>query len=521
MSAEVQMQVADHQQIAGFLQAALARLEDASAVEMVETHISKIFIGRSLAWKLKKPVRRPYLDFSTSDLRLACCQRELELNRRTAPQLYRRVIRVTQDADGMLALEGAGRVVDAVLEMRRFDQDRLLDRMAQRDELTVPLVSRLAGVIADFHHRAEPHRDDRGTGSARVAAVLDINERGLADARVLFGDAYVLSLTDAMRSLWESCRPLLDARQHEGHVRLTHGDLHLRNLVEIDGAPVLFDCLEFNVDMATTDVLYDLAFILMDLWHRDLRALANLLFNRYLDLADQLGGLSLMSLFLAMRATVRGHVLATQAVESRVAQRDRLVRESRAYLDLALGFLHPRPARLVAIGGFSGTGKSTVAAAVADGIGLAPGARILSSDRIRKRLYGVAPETRLSDDAYRPEISAKVYAGLRDEARAVLATGHSAIVDAVQDQSGDRDAIADIARKAGARFTGLWLEAPQDVLIARVKRRRGDPSDATADVVRQQLMRDPGRIDWHRIHASNDGSAAGIRAILGRDGGAV
>lgn len=511
------MPEADHQRVVDFLRAELARRDDADAVELVETHVSQVFLGRSLAWKLKKPVRRPYLDFSTPELRLACCRRELALNRRTAPQLYRRVIAVTRAADGALALEGDGRMVDAVLEMRRFDQDRLLDRLAERGELSAPLIARLAGIIADFHHRAAPVPAGEGSGSARVAAVLEVNRRGLAAARDLFGRAPLDRLVEATGAAWRDCRALLDGRQREGHVRETHGDLHLRNIVEIDGTPVLFDCLEFNAEMARTDVLYDLAFVLMDLWRRNLPALSNLLFNRYLDRADQLSGLPLMPLFLAMRATVRGHVLATQAVESDAADRARLAAESRAYLELAQDFLRPRPPHLVAIGGFSGSGKSTVAAAVAGEVGAAPGARILSSDRIRKQLHGVAPETRLPDAAYHPEVSARVYAVLHERARAALATGHGVIVDAVQDRQEDRDGIAEIARAAGARFTGIWLEAPQEVLIGRVDLRRGDPSDATAETVRRQMRRDPGPIGWHRVDAGGCGAVM-VREILERAG---
>lgn len=501
--------------VVSFLRGALARLDKAPSVEMMETHISLVLVARTLAWKLKKDVRRPYLDFSSAELRLACCERELELNRRTAPQIYRRVRKVVRGADGRLALDGEGRLVDAVLEMKRFDQDRLLDRMALRGELAPPLVTRLAGIIASFHARAARHRGTTDTGSARAEAVLRINEEGLAAARRLFGDVLVRELVDATRARWETCRPLLDRRQREGRVRLTHGDLHLRNIVEIDGEPTLFDCLEFDAEMATTDVLYDLAFLLMDLWHRNLRTLANLLLNRYLDMADETTGLPLLPLFLAMRATVRAHVLATQAVESDGGGRDDLAGESRAYLDLARDLLKPSPARLMAIGGLSGTGKSTVAAAIAADVGPPPGARILSSDRIRKRLYGVPPEKRLPADAYRPEVSAHVYALLGEEARAVVATGHSAIVDAVFQRPDERAGIAQTARAAGTLFTGIWLEAPEAVMVERVVRRRGDPSDATSDVVRRQLERDVGRVDWNRIDAGGDGTVARLRAVLG------
>jgi len=427
------------------------------------------------------------------------CERELVLNRRTAPDIYRRVRRLVRDTDGKLALDGKGRLVDAVVEMACFDDGRLLDRLARRGELTPLLMTRLAAIIVDFHAAADRLADQAASGSERVAAVLRINEAGLEAARKLFGDGPVAELVEATRDLWDRRRPLLDERQRAGRVRLCHGDLHLRNIVEIDGEPVLFDCLEFDEEMATTDILYDLAFLLMDLWHRDLRALSNLLFNRYLDAADETSGLPLLSLFLAMRATVRAHVLATQAVEGSTEGCKPTAEESRAYLDLARDLLTPSPARLIAIGGYSGSGKSTTAAAIAHGVGTPPGARILCSDRIRKRLFGVEPETRLPEEAYRPEVSAKVYALQREEAGKVLATGHSVIADAVFDRPEERTAIEALAAKLGAPFLGIWLEAPEPTLVERIAQRRGDPSDATADVVRAQLRRDPGQLDWLKV----------------------
>ncbi|MGY6709761.1 MAG: bifunctional aminoglycoside phosphotransferase/ATP-binding protein [Rhizobiaceae bacterium] len=493
------MQIEDQSDAIEFLRAELARIDDTDKVRTVETHISLVLIARSLAWKLKKAVRHPYLDFSTAEQRLAVCERELVLNRRTAPQLYRSVRRLVRGTDGRLALDGEGALVDAVLEMACFDDSRLLDRLAQRGELTPLLVTRLAAMIVDFHAGAGRSAAGPESGSARVEAILRINEAGLETARDLFGDGPVDDVVKATSDLWQRHRPLMDERQRAGGVRLCHGDLHLRNIVEIDGQPVLFDCLEFDEEMATTDVLYDLAFLLMDLWHRDLKVLSNLLFNRYLDAADETEGLPLLPLFLAMRATVRAHVLATQALEGAAAGREAVAAEARAYLDLAQDLLSPRRAQLTAIGGFSGSGKSTMAAAIAHGVGAPPGARVLCSDRIRKRLFGVDPETRLPQEAYHPDVSAKVYALQRDEAARVLAGGQSVIADAVFGRPEERAAIEAVARKLGAPFRGIWLEAPEPTLVDRIAHRRGDPSDATADVLRAQMQHELGMLDWLRV----------------------
>ncbi|NLD55274.1 MAG: AAA family ATPase, partial [Burkholderiaceae bacterium] len=322
-------------------------------------------------------------------------------------------------------------------------------------------------------------------------------------------------------------------RQDDGRVRHCHGDLHLRNIVAIDGMPTLFDCLEFDDDMATIDVLYDLAFALMDLWHAGNQPLANLLLNRYLDQADEADGLPLLPLFMAMRATVRAHVTATQALatpagpavrhagDGAAPERATLARAACDYLALADRLLAPAPPCLVAVGGYSGSGKSTTAAAVAHAVGAPPGARVLSSDRLRKALHGVSPQTRLPPQAYRPEVSEQVYRAMAEQAAAVLASGHGVVADAVFDRAQDRARIGSVAEAAGVPFIGAWLEAPAAVLLDRVAKRHGDPSDADAAVVKRQLERDVGPLDWHRIDSGGDAPArvlAHLRAATASPG---
>jgi aminoglycoside phosphotransferase family enzyme/predicted kinase len=497
-----------------YLKRELQRRDDGEPPTEMQTHISRLLLGASIVWKLKKAVKLPYLDFSTPEHRLALSRRELELNRRTAPDIYRKVMRLVRTPHGEWQLDGNGELVEAVLEMRRFDEQGLLDRMATAGRITPALIGRLAHVVAEFHARAQPALQLERSGSERVGEVLRINEEALESARSLHDTDKIDGLIRATRAAWQKHAALLDARQRDGHVRRCHGDLHLRNIVVIEGVPTLFDCLEFDEGMATIDVLYDLAFVLMDLWHRGADKLANLLLNRYLDEAPQTDGLPLLGLFMSMRATVRGHVSATRALEMppERSQHAEAIAESLSYLDLASQLLQPRPRRLLAIGGLSGSGKSTAAAAVASVVGPAPGARVLSSDRIRKALHGVTPETRLGAEAYQPEVSAKVYAALRERASAVAASGHSVVVDAVFDRPDERERIAAVARGLGVDFQGVWLEAPQTVLLERVAARRGDPSDADTDVVRRQLERDVGDIAWTRLPA--DGSDPGWSRLL-------
>jgi aminoglycoside phosphotransferase family enzyme/predicted kinase len=505
------MIVEDQSETIAFLRQTASEPSRAETAETFETHISIVFLAGRRALKLKRAVRLPYVDLSTAGRRLAMAEREVSLNRRTAPKLYVGFRRVTRENDGRLALDGRGGLVDAVVEMVRFEQDALFDRMALRGALTPALLTRLAGEIARFHREVPP---DGGQGGAvNIEAVLGINERSLASTHVFAPEA-VASFNAAFREALSRHAPLLDERARAGKVRHCHGDLHLRNICLFEGTPTLFDCLEFNDSMATIDLLYDLAFLLMDLWHRELRNEANLVLNRYLDEADESDGLPLVPFFMALRAAVRAHVTATAAEEAsdeRTMEARR--REAQAYFDLALMLLQPSPAALVAIGGFSGSGKSSVAALVAVAIGPPPGARILSSDRTRKRLFGVAPETRLPQSAYSPEVSERVYGLLAAEAGRVLARGHGVIVDAVLDRGADRAQFAAIANEARVPFAGVWLDAEPGRLVERVAGRRGDPSDATPDVVRAQIDRAAGAGEWARVDANADAPTSAAAAL--------
>ena len=242
--------------------------------------------------------------------------------------------------------------------------------------------------------------------------------------------------------------------------------------------------------IANVDVLYDLSFLLMDLEHRGLRRLANVVFNRYLDRRDE--GLAALPLFLSIHAAIRAHVDAAKGRKETAA--GPLHVEAGAYLDLALRLLRPVPPALVAIGGLSGTGKSTVAEALAPSFGAVPGARLLRSDVLRKTLLGHVPEERLPSDAYRPALDRRVYEGLRAAAGQVLAAGHSVILDAVHAQP-------TVLRKISGDIAARWLEAPAPTLESRVEARRGDASDATAAIVRRQQGYELGAIGWRRIAA--------------------
>jgi len=469
------------------------------AAQIIDTHISRVVIGAERAYKIKKPVAFSYVDFSTPEKRAAAAHNEIAINRRTAPQIYLGVRRISRAKNGALELDGAGETVETIVEMRSFAQADLFDQMAQRGALTADHMTRLTEKLVAFHRDAARHFDARG--AAAMAEILALDEGALAGSGLATPER-IAAFERALRDRLAEIAPLLEARTAAGKARRCHGDLTLRNICLFAGEPTPFDAIEFDERLGTIDVLYDLAFLLMDLCHRGLADHANLVFNRYLDQADETDGLPSLPFFMAVRASIRAHVTATQAKSATGEGAATLRAEAQSYFDLAERLIAQRLKMLVAVGGFSGSGKSTLAAALAPRLGPAPGARILSSDRIRKHMHGVAPTHRLPQEAYAPEASECVYAQARNDAARILALGGAVVVDAVFDRADTAAAIENIARENGAPFTGFWLEAPRDDMARRIETRRADPSDATPAVLDAQIAKGGAPQGWRRIDAT-------------------
>jgi predicted kinase len=299
---------------------------------------------------------------------------------------------------------------------------------------------------------------------------------------------------------------LLKQRAADGHVRRCHGDLHLGNIVLLEGQPTLFDAIEFDELLATIDILYDLAFLLMDLWMRGHKPHANIVLNHYLVRAgekDNIAGLAALPLFLSCRAAIRAMVTLDRLPHIADAEVEKTLTELKAYFDLARQFLEPDPPRLIAVGGLSGTGKSTLAGALAPYFGAAPGALWLRSDVERKLMFNVGIKERLSEVAYKPKVNQRIYETLNETAKAALTAGQSVILDAVFSRETERRAALQVAQESEVPFTGLWLRAPAEKMIERVELREGDASDADAAVVKRQLEYDTGDIDWHIVDAGS------------------
>ena len=470
-------------------------------VVRIDTHGAAVFLAGSDVYKVKRAVRFPFMDFSTLEKRHAACEAEIVVNRGNAPNLYLGVIPITRDGD-VLRLGGDGQPIEWTVHLRRFDETATFDHLAAAGLLSAELIDKLAQAIVAAHRRA-PLRDGR-TATRILRRLLQETVDELSNAADVFPPQQTAALGSALVVAFDQAEPLLLHRGVQAQVRRCHGDLHLGNLVLINGAPVLFDAIEFDEAIATSDILYDLAFLVMDLCERGLLAKANSLFNRYLASSDdeplQIKGLAALPLFLSLRAAIRAKVIA--ALLRLDSTKVNFQNEALAYFEAAIQFLQPAPPRLIAIGGLSGTGKSTLAAAIAPTLGRAPGALHLRSDVERKRLFAVAETARLPGDAYQPDVSAAVYERLNDLSDRALRAGQAVIVDATYQRPEDRDAIAAVAAHAGVPFCGLWLAAPVDVLMRRVKERRGDASDATAAIVAAQAKEIIGAIAWHLLDAN-------------------
>jgi len=488
------------------------------AVDKIETHISVVFLAGERVYKLKRAVRYPYVDFLSADLRRHYCEAEVRVNRRTAPHMYKGVVAVTRTGDGALHLGGEGDPVDWLVEMTRFDQDTLFDRLAEGGMLNRRLMGELADVIAAFHGQAEPRPDTNFRDVLLRTIASDAAAFAKFGAGVFDGDKVALLIADENLAVRGRCGNQAARRQRQGYVRHCHGDLHLRNIFLHQGHPTLFDAIEFNSLFSEIDVLYDLAFLLMDLDHRGMRRLGNHVLNRYLDVTENTAGLACLPLYMCMRAAIRAHVAAaaSSAIEDTAAVELKR-NEARTYLDQAIGYLKPQQPRLIAVGGLSGSGKSRLARELAPHLGGAPGGRVVRSDVLRKKLAGVDPLTRLGPQGYTREMTEQTYHAVFDEVRTALDAGQSVIADAVFASPEERRAVAATALDRNVPFQGIWLEAPPDVLAERAGSRQGNVSDADAEVVARQLTYDLGVIDWSRLDSSGhcDETLAGGLAIAG------
>ena len=464
---------------------------------VIETHAARIYLLQTEAWKVKRAVKYDYLDFRELSDRYKVLLRELELNKKTAPTLYKDVIPITKEANGRLAVGGVGEPVEWVLRMARFPAENELSVIAETDGIGEDLSRRL-GQVAYHLHQDCPLRS--ADGADLIGEILDEFERefrSLSTAGAEIGAAPILL---RMRGELEAVSRLLGERSKTGFVRRCHGDLHLRNIVLLEDVPTPFDALEFDERLGTCDILYDLAFLLMDVIQCGQHHAANRILNAYCDLEgslESLRGLRALPLFGAVRATVRAMVSTEKEVGQHGQERD--FSEAKRYLKLAQSMLEPTVPRLIAVGGLSGTGKTTISRVFAPCVGGEFGSIHVRSDVERKRLAGVEPLEKLPASAYVPQANEKTYDAMLARAEACLKADQTVIVDAVFSKGSQRQMIEALALKVGCEFMGIWLEASLNDRLSRVTQRQNDASDADMAVVSQQKQVDKDALNWTAV----------------------
>lgn len=486
-----------------------------AAVKRIDTHAASVFLAGDRAIKIKRAVRFPFLDYSTLEKRKQACAAELAVNAPYAPEIYLRVLPITRESGGELAIAGRGAPVEWAVEMRRFDETRTLDHLAGK--IDAALADALGRAVAAAHARAQPV--DAAAWIAALGSYIDEHDQAFRQHPEIFRGEKIDALTRAGRAAYARIVPLLQERGRRGLVRRIHGDLHLGNIALIDGRPVIFDAIEFSDLIASGDVLYDLAFLLMDLLERGLPQAANIVLNRYLAQThriEDLDGLATLPFFLTMRAAIRARVTMARMERAATAQRDAIATSARAYFAFAARAIAPPRPKFIAVGGLSGTGKTRLAYALAPHIGPMPGAVVVRSDSERKALFGVGETEKLPASAYTPAVNERIYSVLGDMARRVLGAGHSVIVDAVFARQDERDGLAAVANSLQARLQGLFLTTDLATRLDRVGARTADASDAGPDIARAQESYDLGALDWRRIDASGtvEQTAERARAAL-------
>lgn len=486
-----------------------------SAPKRMMTHGAYVFLVGDRAYKLKRDVKYSYMDFSTQAQRDAAALAEIRINRRTAPDLYLGVapvfnnggdIRIGDVSDKLMASAQEHLVV-----MRRFDETQTLDVLADAGAVDGALAERLAVQIAQFHSAAPGMVVDGA--ATKLASISGRTMRDLVAGLDALGEQIIAKLHEAMQATLIQALSEVDERGQAGLVRRLHGDLHLGNVALIEGAPVIFDALEFDDAMATVDVLHDAAFLGMDLWTRGLQDAAARMWSRYLAERRDYSGLALAPVFFSMRAAVRAKTALHRAGLTEGEEAAASLTEAQRYAEAALALLERPSARLVAIGGLSGSGKTTIARTLAPSLAVAGGAVHIRSDVIRKLQQGVPAEEKLPPGAYTKDASAAVYKGMFEAAADCLKQSAPVILDAVFADEAERAQAEAVANRINVPFDSIWLDCEAGARQDRVADRTGDASDATPEVAARQAEYDLGTMHWRRILGDDDAPAAAKRVL--------
>lgn len=461
-------------------------------VELVQTHASFLLLAGGFVYKIKKTITLPFLDYGSLARREACCRAELALNRRLAPALYLDVVPIGGTPEQPLL--GTLPAIEWAVRMRRFDESGRLDHVAARGDLQPSHLTQLAGTLCAFHGAAAVAASGSRFGAPQQ--VLAAAQENFVELRRLLpaGDqARVEALARWTDEAFDRCAADLAARKRDGFVREGHGDLHLANLVLIDGQVLPFDGIEFSEDLRWNDPASEIAFVWVDLLEHGRPGLAAWFLNAWLEQGGDVQALSVLRFVAVYRALVRAKVAALRAGQEGAVRGAAEFEVARAYLDVAWAVAHPPAPTLTITCGLSGSGKTTASSARLLDPGWPQAGSIvrLRSDVERKRLFGLAPTARsgssIDGGIYTSEAGTATYARLQALARTALDAAWSVIVDAAFLRRGERAAFRALALERDLRFEILACEAPVEELRRRLLARGGDASEATVAVLERQL----------------------------------
>jgi len=457
--------------------------ERPAKIQLIQTHVSAIFLADEYVYKVKKAVNFGFLDFTTLEKRKFYCHQEVALNRRLCPEVYLGVVEIRLAGGKIFLGEGPGEVVEYAVLMKKLPQDRMMDQMLARGLVTSDLLHKIAAKVANFHSQAATNEEIASYGG--LATVQRNVEENFSQTEKYIGlslPAEVFAtIRDNTRRFLQAKLPLFHKRISSGKIRDCHGDLHLQHVCLTEEI-LIFDCIEFNERFRYADVAADIAFLLMDLDFHGYPLLAADLASSYLSLSRDWPLFLLLNFYKGYRAYVRGKVVSFRLDDPAIAaeEKEASLKEARSYFHLAQRYAQRmnRPALFITCG-LIGTGKSTIAQAIGEALGWVR----LSSDILRKELASLPPsEHRFEDFAqgiYAPDFSRQTYAALLERAKDNLSAGNSVILDASFKKQGDRREAMAVAQKAGADFLLLECKCPEECIARRLARRMADEKEVS------------------------------------------
>lgn len=458
-------------------------------IRLLQTHISYILLTGDYAYKVKKPLDFGFLNYSTLEKREHFCREELRLNQRGAADLYLNVVPITQEGESY-HLGRDGDAVEYAVKMRQFPQDTLLNRLFEQGELTEDLLRELAIAIANFHKIS--HTDDYIQSFGTVKSIRAAFDENYEQTEHYIGGPQTQQQFDETRAytdrFFEEREDLFKQRVQEGWIRECHGDLHLGNICYWNNTLYLFDCIEFNEDFRFVDVMFDIAYIVMDLEMQGRTDLSALFLSTYVEQTGDWDGLEVLPIYVNRQSYVRAKVTSFMLDDPSVDAETKASASAKAakYYTLAWQYTRPKQGRLILMAGLSGSGKSTNARYLAKKLGAVQ----IRSDAVRKHLGSVPLDQKGDDDLYTPAMTQKTYGRLLDVGVSLAAEGYSVILDAKYDRVALREAAIAQSKAKDIPLHIVYCDAPMEVRRDRLQSRSGDIADATAALVPKQVFED-------------------------------